>query len=145
MDHSDLPLREVHPVIAGTDIAAEVAACALFWQRKPLAGLLVRLVPPVVATALMTRGVPAAGAEPGPPGAGTDPAGAPPGAPPVPGIRPTINHGIRAAGDALILWGAWRRKTPVILAGAAVVALGWSVKVVGPGARESQPVPGDGA
>ena len=141
MDHSDLPLQEIHPVIAGTDIAAEMAACALFWRRKPLAGLLVRLVPPVVATALMTRGVATASAEQDPPGAGTDPAGAPP----VPAIRPTINHGIRVAGDVLLLWGAWRRKTPVILAGAAVVAFGWSVKVVGPGGRESQPAPGDGA
>jgi hypothetical protein len=48
VDRRTLPLQEVHPVIAATDIAAEVAACALFWKRKPLAGLLVRLVPPVM-------------------------------------------------------------------------------------------------
>ena len=35
---------------------------------------------------------------------------------------------------ALTLWGAWRRSPPMILAGAAVIAFGWSVNVVGPSA-----------
>jgi len=128
-------------VVAGTDIAAEVAACVLFWQRRPLTGLLVRLVPPVAATALMSGIGPAAGA-----GAPPDPAGAQPGsgngaqpdpagAPPAP-VKPPLplNQGIRAAGDALTLWGAWRRSPAMVLAGAAIVAFGWSVHVVGPGA-----------
>ena len=140
MDRDTLPLQEVHPVIAGADIAAEIAACALFWNRRPLTGLLVRLVPPVAATALVSGTSPAAGAaspdpaggqpEPGEDGSAPGPAGAPPG----PGLKPSINLGIRAAGDALTLWGAWRRSPPMILAGAAVIAFGWSVNVVGPGA-----------
>ena len=133
MDRDTLPLQEVHPVIAGADIAAEIAACALFWNRRPLAGLLVRLVPPVAATALVSGTSPAAGA------AVPDPAGGQPepgedGSPPGLALRPSINLGIRAAGDALTLWGAWRRSPPMILAGAAVIAFGWSVNVVGPSA-----------
>jgi hypothetical protein len=45
-----------------------------------------------------------------------------------------LNQGIRAAGDALTLWGAWRRSPAMVLAGAAIVAFGWSVHVVGPSA-----------
>ncbi|HEX6857299.1 MAG TPA: hypothetical protein VF204_18540 [Streptosporangiaceae bacterium] len=130
MDRRTLPLQDVHPAVAGTDIAAGIAACVLFWRRKPAAGLLIRLVPPVIATALLTRPpAPAgeageageAGTQPDPDGAGPAPGGPPP--------RPPVNQGIRAAGDALILWGAWRRRPLTVLAGAAVVALGWSVRV----------------
>jgi hypothetical protein len=140
VDRRTLPLQDVHPAVAGTDIAAELAACALFWRGKPFAGLLIRLVPPVIATAFLTRPPDQAG-PPEPPGpdaaeagAGTQPdpgeaEPAPGGPPPRPPVTPTVNHGIRAAGDVLILWGAWRRKPLTVLAGAAVVALGWSVRV----------------
>ena len=127
MDRRTVPLQEVHPVVAGTDIAAELAACALFWKHRPLAGLLARLVPPVIATALM----PGTGAQPEP---DEDEDDSPFGPPPAPRPRPPINLGIRAAGDALTLWGAWRRSPPMILAGAAVIAFGWSVNVAGPSA-----------
>ena len=120
-------------MITGTDIAAEVAACVLFWQRRPLAGLLVRLAPPAAAIAALSRAPVAAGASapPGPGGARTETV-----------VNLTLNHAVRAAGDVLLLWGAWRRRTPVILAGAAVVAVGWTVRVAGPGAEPDQPAPG---
>jgi hypothetical protein len=45
-----------------------------------------------------------------------------------------LNQGIRAAGGALTLWGAWRRSPALVLAGAAIVAFGWSVHMAGPSA-----------
>jgi len=47
---------QVHPAKLDTDISAELAACILLWQRKPVAGLLVQLIPPAVASALLLRG-----------------------------------------------------------------------------------------
>lgn len=44
-----------HPAKLGTDITAEVASTILLWQRKPAAGLLVRLAPSAAASALLVR------------------------------------------------------------------------------------------
>jgi hypothetical protein len=110
MNRRDFPLHQVHPAILGTDIAAEVASWVLLWQRKPVAGLLVRLVPPIIASALVLRPDPAAEA----------------GAQPDSAIKPSPAMGIRAAGDVLAAWGAWRRSPPMVLTGAAIVACGWS-------------------
>jgi hypothetical protein len=45
--------HQIHPLKLATDISAEIVSLYLFWKRKLLAGLLVALVPPVIASALI--------------------------------------------------------------------------------------------
>jgi hypothetical protein len=47
--------HQIHPLKLVTDINAEVVSLALFWRRKPLAGLIVLLVPPITASTLIVR------------------------------------------------------------------------------------------
>jgi len=47
--------HQIHPLKLATDISAEIVSLYLFWKRKLLAGLLVALVPPVIASALIMR------------------------------------------------------------------------------------------
>lgn len=122
MDRHDLPIYQVHPAIVGTDITAEVASWVLLWQRKRAAGLLVRLVPSIIASAVVLRPDPAAAA----------------GAQPDSAIKPSPALGIRAAGDVLAAWGAWRRSLPMVIGGAAVVAVGWTLGQ-GPSGGEGSP------
>jgi hypothetical protein len=108
-----LLLHQVHPAKLGTDITAEVASCILLWQRKPAAGLLTRLVPPVIASALLLR-------------TNLEPLAQTARGRYVLAHMPPAAQGIRAAGDVLTAWGSWRRSTPTILAGAIMITAGWS-------------------
>ena len=49
--------HQIHPLKLMTDISAEVVSLYLFWKRKLLSGLLVLLVPPIIASALIVRWV----------------------------------------------------------------------------------------
>lgn len=113
MDSRALLLHQVHPAKLGTDITAEVASCVLLWRRKPVAGLLVRLVPPAVASALLLR-------------SDVEPLAQPARGRYVLAHMPPAAQAVRAAGDVLTAWGSWRRSAPMVLAGAAVIAAGWS-------------------
>ena len=113
MDNRALLLHQVHPAKLGTDITAEVASCVLLWRRKPVAGLLVRLVPPAVASALLLR-------------SDLEPLAQTARGRYVLAHMPPAAQAVRAAGDALTAWGSWRRSAPMVLAGAAVIAAGWS-------------------
>jgi hypothetical protein len=42
--------HQIHPLKLVTDISAEVLSLYLFWKRKLLAGLVVLLVPPIIAS-----------------------------------------------------------------------------------------------
>lgn len=113
MDSRALLLHQVHPAKLGTDITAEVASCILLWRRKPVAGLLVRLVPPAIASALLLR-------------SDLEPLAQTARGRYVLANMPPAAQGVRAAGDVLTAWGSWRRSGPMVLAGAAVIAAGWS-------------------
>ena len=118
-------LHQVHPLKLATDIAAAGASTVLLWRRRPLAGLLVRYVPPMVASALVLgfadldrlRGAPAG--------------------------RYVLRHmpdgavAVRFAGDTLMALAAWRRSGPGLAAGAALVMAGWSHGVLPRGRRSS--------
>jgi hypothetical protein len=56
VDTRALLLLQAHPAKLAADITAELASCVLLRRRKPAAGLLVRLVPPAVVSALLLRG-----------------------------------------------------------------------------------------
>jgi hypothetical protein len=47
--------HQIHPLKLLTDISAEVISIYFLWQRRLLVGLLVALLPPVVASALIVR------------------------------------------------------------------------------------------
>src|SRR5437588_7612937 len=46
--------HQIHPLKLLTDISAEVVSLYLFWKRKPVLSLAAALVPPIVASALIT-------------------------------------------------------------------------------------------
>lgn len=113
MDARALRLHQVHSAKLATDISAELVSCALLWQRRPVAGLLVRLGPPVLASALLVRG----DLEPLAPTAGGRY---------VLAHMPPAAQVMRAAGDVLTGWGCWQRRVPAVLAGVLMIAAGWS-------------------
>jgi hypothetical protein len=47
--------HQIHPLKLATDISAEILSLYLFWKHKLLAGMLVLLVPPMIASALIMR------------------------------------------------------------------------------------------
>jgi hypothetical protein len=47
--------HQIHPLKLATDISAEIVSLYLFWKHKLLAGMLVFLVPPIIASALVMR------------------------------------------------------------------------------------------
>jgi hypothetical protein len=47
--------HQIHPLKLATDISAEIVSLYLFWKHKLLAGMLVFLVPPMIASALVMR------------------------------------------------------------------------------------------
>jgi hypothetical protein len=49
--------HQIHPLKLVTDISAEVVSLYLFWKRKLLAGVIVLLVPPIIASTLIVRWV----------------------------------------------------------------------------------------
>ena len=113
MDKRALLLHQIHPAKLGTDITAEIASGILLWQRKPTAGVLVRLVPPAIASAVLIR-------------SNLEPLAHTARGRYVLAHMPPAAQGIRAAGDVLTAWGSWRRSPPMILAGAIIIAAGWS-------------------
>lgn len=113
MDNRALLPHQVHPAKLGTDITAEVASCILLWQRNPQQACW-----------------PGWSRQPSPPRCCCAPTSNPSHTQPAAGTswltcRPRP-RGIRAAGDVLTAWGSWRRSAPTILAGAVMIAAGWS-------------------
>lgn len=47
--------HQIHPLKLATDISAEIVSLYLFWKHRLLAGMLVFLVPPVIASTLVMR------------------------------------------------------------------------------------------
>jgi hypothetical protein len=115
MDRADRALYlQIHPAKIAADVVAELASTVFLWRHRLGAVLLVRLVPPVVASAILMRRTTdrerlrasAAG-------------------------RYLHDHmtpqaqGLRAFGDVLTAIGAWRHRPVIIGAGAALIAAGW--------------------
>lgn len=47
--------HQIHPLKLATDISAEIVSLYLFWRHKLIAGFVVFLVPPIIASALIMR------------------------------------------------------------------------------------------
>ncbi len=110
----DALVHQVHPAKLCTDIAAAAASTGLLWRRRLLAGLLIRYLPPMLASALVLACADLDRLRQTPAG------------------RYALHHmpdgavGIRFAGDAVMAAAAWRRSLPGVAAGVAVIAAGWS-------------------
>jgi hypothetical protein len=114
IDRDAIQLHQVHPVKLAFDITASVVSNFLLWQHRLGDGLVWRYLPPVVGSALVL------------------------GFADVDRLRDTrrgryvLEHmspastALRLAGDTLMAVGAWRRQTSWLLAGALIVAAGWS-------------------
>jgi hypothetical protein len=115
MDRAERALyHQIHPAKLAADIAAELASTVLLWRHRLVAGLLVRLLPPVVASSMLMRRTAdlerlrasAAGRY----------------------VRDHMTpqaQGVRAVGDVLTAIGAWKRRPSIVAAGAALIAAGW--------------------
>jgi hypothetical protein len=106
--------HQIHPAKIAADVVAELASTVFLWRHRLGAGLVVRLVPPVVASAiLMPRTTDLERLRASSAG------------------RYLRNHmtpqaqGVRAFGDVLTAIGAWRHRQAIIGAGAALIAAGW--------------------
>jgi hypothetical protein len=106
-------VHQIHPAKLATDISVSVVSTVLFWQRRPIAGLLVFVLPAPIASALVLR---------------RD----------LSGYRdsaagryllahmPPSMQAIRSVSAVTIAVGGWRRSPALIVAGVALVCLGWS-------------------
>lgn len=110
----DILVHQVHPVKLAFDVSASLISNAMLWQHNLRAGLLSRYLVPVIGSALVIRFADlgrlrytARGRyvlEHMPPG----------------------STALRLGGDTVMAIGAWRRKPSLMLAGALLVAAGWS-------------------
>jgi hypothetical protein len=107
-------IHQVHPAKMGADVAAAVVATALLWREHPKAAVAVRCVTPLAASAVVLSV------------ADLDRLSRTRRARYVLAHMPPSAQAVRLAGDALIGLGAHRRNAPMLLAGAALVAAGWS-------------------
>jgi hypothetical protein len=120
-----LVVHQVHPAKISADVAASVMSNTLLWRGRPQAALAVRVVLPVAGSlAVLTLADLDGLAQTGP---GRY----------VLAHMPPSAQAVRLAGDALMGLGAHRRSWALLLAGAAVIAAGWSCAAVAANIRAS--------
>jgi hypothetical protein len=109
-----LLVHQVHPAKIGADVTASAVSNILLWRGRPKAALAVRVVLPVAGSlAVITLADLDALARTAP---GRY----------VLAHMPPSAQAVRLAGDALMARGARRHSVALLLAGVAVVAVGWS-------------------
>jgi hypothetical protein len=107
-------VHQVHPAKIGADITASVISNALLWKGRPKAAIAVRVLLPVagsLAVLSLADLDPLARTRPGRY---------------VLAHMPPAAQAVRLAGDALMGVGAHRRSAALLIAGASIVAAGWS-------------------
>src|SRR5215472_7381631 len=95
-------VHQVHPAKISADVAASVISNVLLWQERPMAAMTIRCALPAAGSAAVL------------------------GLADVVAHMPPSAQAIRLAGDAMMGIGAYRRSSVLMLAGAAVVVIGWS-------------------
>jgi hypothetical protein len=114
-DYRDAILvHQVHPVKLAFDISASAISNVLLWRHRLGAGLVSRYLLPVVGSALVLGFADLEGLRSTPRGRY------------VLEHMPPASTALRLGGDTLMAAGAWRRKPSWLLAGALIVAAGWS-------------------
>jgi hypothetical protein len=114
VDSQTILLHQVHPVKLAFDISASVVSNALLWQHRLAAGLVSRYLLPAAGSALVLGF------------ADPDRLRDTPRGRYVLEHMPPASTALRLGGDTLMAVGAWRRKPSWIVAGAVLVAAGWS-------------------
>jgi len=107
-------IHQVHPAKIGTDVTAAAVSNVLLWRDRPAAALLVRYLLPA-AGSIAVIGL-----------ADLDGLSRTRRARYMLAHMPPEAQAVRLAGDALMGLGAYRRSTPLLAAGAAMIAIGWS-------------------
>jgi len=110
--------HQIHPLKLGADILASLVSLYFFWQHKLCIGLILHLVPPIIASLAVIY---AFDLEPQRQSALGQ------------YVKRTMTHGIEAIrliGDILMVLGAWFHSIPLIRVGLAIVAAGWLNGVV---------------
>jgi hypothetical protein len=114
MDGDALLLHQVHPAKLATDVGAELVSGVLLWRRRLAWGLATHVLPPLLASAAALRWADLEALRRRRSGRY------------ILAHMPPVAQGVRLAGDAMMAYGAWRRRPAVMAAGVAVVGLGWS-------------------
>jgi hypothetical protein len=114
MDAEAILVHQVHPLKLVADISASIVSNILLWQHRLGAGIFARYLPPIIGSALVinladmdTLKQSARGRY-------------------VLEHMPPATTAIRLGGDMVMAVGSWRRRPSWILAGAVIVAAGWS-------------------
>jgi hypothetical protein len=107
-------IHQVHPAKISADVAASIISNALLWQARPKAAMTVRCVLPMAGSAAVL-GL-----------ADLDALARTRRGRYVLAHMPPSAQVVRLAGDAVMGIGAYRRSSALMLAGAAVVMIGWS-------------------
>jgi hypothetical protein len=107
-------IHQVHPAKIGADVAAAVVSNALLWRDRPRAALAVRVILPAAGSVAVLAL------------ADLDDLARTRRGRYVLAHMPPSAQAVRLAGDALIGLGAYRRSALLVLAGAAVIGVGWS-------------------
>jgi len=107
-------VHQVHPAKIGADVSASVVSNVLLWQARPKAAIAVRVLLPLAGSAAVLRF------------ADLDAIARTGRGKYVLAHMPPSAQAVRLAGDALMGLGAYRHRCTLIIAGAAVVAAGWS-------------------
>ncbi len=107
-------IHQVHPAKIGTDLTASIISNALLWNSCPKTAVAVRCLLPVAGSAAVL-GL-----------ADLDALSRTRRGRYVLAHMPPSAQAVRLLGDAVMGIGAYRRNPALMLAGAAVVAIGWS-------------------
>jgi hypothetical protein len=114
MNREAVLVHQVHPVKLGFDITASIVSSFLLWRHRLAWGVLTRYLLPPVGSALVLRYGDVAALEQTPRGRY------------VLEHMPPATTALRLGGDTVMAVGAWRRRPRWMLAGAVLVAAGWS-------------------
>jgi hypothetical protein len=106
-------VHQVHPAKLAADIGAAAVSTVLFWRHRLVLGLLVFLVPALVASVLVLRGDLSAYRDSA---AGRY----------VLVHMPPSMQAVPAVSAVVLAVGGWRRSPGLIAAGLGLVGLGWS-------------------
>src|SRR5215475_3067115 len=106
-------IHQVHPAKISADVAASIISNALLWYERPRAAMTIRCVLPMAGSAAVL-GL-----------ADLDALSRTRRGRYVLAHMPPSAQVVRLAGDAVMGIGAYRRSSVLMLAGAAVVVIGW--------------------
>ena len=107
-------VHQVHAAKIGADFSAAIVSNVLLWRERPAAAMAVRVLVPIAASGAVLVLADLDGLSRTRRGRY------------VLAHMPPAAQAVRLAGDALMGMGAYRRSGALLLAGAVVVAAGWS-------------------